>query len=132
MARRIAAQLLSSYLLIWAPGTFAVELISALPTMGMRGAPAWIELAVHGVVAIVCAVAGRMLRIGTPAAPALAASGILARAAISIQSLFWSALPQNVPPGTRGFLTALACLNALLWLGVLYWSRDSRRVAGER
>jgi hypothetical protein len=119
VARRIAAQLLSSYLLIWAPGTFAVELISALPTMGMRGAPAWIELAVHGVVAIVCAVAGRMLRIGTPAAPALAVAGIVARAATSIQSLFWSTLPQDIPPGTRGIFVTLACINALVWLGVL-------------
>jgi hypothetical protein len=129
VARRIAAQLLSSYLLIWAPGTFAVELISALPTMGMRGAPAWIELAVHGVVAMVCAVAGRMLRIGTPAAPALAVAGIVARAAIAIQSLFWTTLPQDVAPGTRGYLAALACINALVWLGVLYWSRESQRLA---
>jgi hypothetical protein len=130
VVRRIAAQLLSSYLLIWAPGTFAVELLTALPSMGMRGLPAWVELVVHGLVAIVCAVAGRMLRVGTPAASALAASGVLARAAIAIQSLFWTTLPQDVAPGTRGFLAALACINALVWLGVLYWSRDSRRVAG--
>jgi hypothetical protein len=129
VARRIAAQLLSSYLLIWVPGTFAVELISALPTMGMRGAPAWIELTVHGTVAIVCAVAGRMLRIGTPAAPALAVSGVVARASIAIQSLFWTTLPQDVAPGTRGYLAALACINALVWLGVLYWSRESQRLA---
>jgi hypothetical protein len=130
VARRIAAQLLSSYLLIWAPGTFAVELISAAPTMGMRGAPAWIELAVHGVVAIVCGVAGRMLRIGTPAAKTLAASGILARAATSIVSLIWTTLPKDVAPGTRGIFIALACINALVWLGVLYWSRDSQRLDG--
>ena len=130
MGRRIAAQLLGSYLLIWAPGTFAVELISALSTMGMRGLPAWIELGVHGVVATVCGVAGRMLRIGAPAAKALAASGILARAAISIQSLIWTTLPRDVAPGTRGLFIALACINALVWLGVLYWSRDSQRLDG--
>ena len=123
MSRRIAAQLLSSYLLIWVPGTFAVELLSALPSIGMRGPAAWIELTVHGAVAIVCAVAGRMIRLGTPAAPALAVTGILGRAAIVIQSLFWTTLPQDVAPGTRGFFTALACVNALVWLAVLYWSR---------
>jgi hypothetical protein len=127
VARRLAAQLLSSYLLIWVPGTFAVELISALPTMGMRGAPAWIELAVHGMVAIACAVAGRMLRIGSSAAPALAASGILARAAVSIQSLYWSTLPQDIAPGTRGLFVTLACINALVWLGVVRWAGSSER-----
>ena len=65
MARRIAAQLLSSYLLVWVPATFAVELLSVLPSIGMRGPAAWIELAVHGAVAIMCAVAGRMIRDGT-------------------------------------------------------------------
>jgi hypothetical protein len=127
VARRIAAQLLSSYLLIWAPGTFALELLSALPTMGMRGLASWIELLVHGTVAMVCAVAGRMLRIDSPAASTLAVSGILAWAAIAIQSLIWTTLPRDVAPGTRGLFLALACLNAVLWLGVLYWSRDRSR-----
>jgi hypothetical protein len=127
VARRIAAQLLSSYLLIWAPGTFALELLSALPTMGMRGLASWMELGVHGAVAVVCAVAGRMLRIDSPAASTLAVSGILARAATSIQSLIWTTLPRDVAPGTRGLFLAFACLNAVLWLGVLYWSRDRSR-----
>ena len=54
----ILAQLLSSYLLIWAPGTFAMELLTALPSVGVRGPAAWIELTVHGVVAITCAAGG--------------------------------------------------------------------------
>ncbi len=124
MARRIAAQLLSSYLLVWVPATFAVELLSVLPSIGMRGPAAWIELAVHGAVAIMCAVAGRMIRLGTPAASPLAVTGILARAAITIQSLFWTTLPQDVAPGTRGIWIALACVNALMWLGVVRWSRQ--------
>ena len=127
MTRRIAAQLLSSYLLIWAPGTFAVELLTALPSMGMRGAAAWIELAVHGAVAMACAVAGRMLRMGAPAAVPLAVSGIVMRCAISIQSLFWTTLPRDVAPGTRGLLAALAGLNAGVWLAVALWTRDRRR-----
>jgi hypothetical protein len=130
VARRIAAQLLSSYLLIWAPGTFALELFSALPTIEMRGLASWIELGVHGAVAMVCAVAGRMLRIDSPAASTLAVSGILAWAAIAIQSLIWTTLPRDVAPGTRGLFLALACLNAVLWLGVLYWSRDRSRPGG--
>jgi hypothetical protein len=123
---RIAAQLLSSYLFVWAPGMFAIELLSTLPSMGMRGPLAWIELAVHGGVAVLCAVAGRMIRLGTPAASPLAAIGIIARAAVTIQSLFWTRLPTDVAPGTRGIFTALACVNAAIWLGVLVWTRSRR------
>jgi len=125
--RRIAAQLLSSYLLIWVPGTFAVELLTALPSIAMRGVRAWIELTIHGAVAVGCAVAGRMIRQGAPAAAAIAAASILARTATSIQSLFWSVLPRDVAPGTRGPLAALACLNAIVWLGVVFWTRERDR-----
>ena len=62
----------------------AIELLSTLPSMGMRGAIAWIELALHGAVAVLCAVAGRMIRLGTPASP-LAVGGIIARAAVTIR-----------------------------------------------
>jgi hypothetical protein len=102
---------------------FAIELLSALPSMGMRGPVAWIELALHGVVAAFCAVAGRMIRLGSPAAASLAAAGIITRAAVTIQSLFWTRLPTDVAPGTRGVFTVLACLNAGLWLGVALWTR---------
>jgi hypothetical protein len=123
LMRRVAAQLLSSYLLVWAPGMFAIELLSALPSMGMRGPLAWIELAAHAVVATVCAIAGWMIRVGAPAASTLAAAGIIARAAVAIQSLFWTLLPGDVAPGARGAFTALACANAALWLGVVAWTR---------
>ena len=99
--QRVLAQLLSSYLLIWAPGTFAVEFLMVLPSIGVRGPGAWIELAVHGIVAMTCAAGGRMLRIGTPAGPAVAAAGVAARAVIGVQSLFWTALPRDVAPGTH-------------------------------
>ena len=125
--RRVAAQLLSSYLLVWVPGMFAIELLSTLPSIGMRGAIAGIELAVHGVVAALCAVAGRMIRLGTPAASALAAAGIAARAVVTIQSLFWTRLPTNVAPGTRGVFMVLACVNAAIWIGVVMWTRESRQ-----
>jgi hypothetical protein len=124
---RIAAQLLSSYLLVWVPGMFAIELLSTLPSMGMRGPLAWIELMVHGAVAALCTVAGRMIRLGTPAASSLAAAGIIARAAVAVQSLFWTRLPADVAPGTRGLFTALACVNAAVWLGVVVWTRHGRQ-----
>src|SRR6186997_3357716 len=97
----ILAQLLSSYLLIWAPGTFAMELLTALPSIGVRGPAAWIELIVHGLVAVACAAGGRMLRIASPAGPAVATVGVATRAVISLQSLFWTVLPRDVAPGAR-------------------------------
>ena len=117
--RRLLAQLLSSYLLIWAPGTFAVELVSALPTMGMRGARGWIELVIHGLVAVLCAVAGRMIRMSAPAATVLAAVGVSLRAIVSLQSLFWTALPSDVAPGMRGPYAIVTCLNGIFWLFVV-------------
>ena len=115
----ILGQLLSSYLLIWAPGTFAMEALSVMPSIGVRGPVAWIELAVHGIVAIACAAGGRMLRIESPAGPAVAAVGVVARAVISLQSLVWTVLPRDVAPGTRLPLALLTCANAVFWLFVI-------------
>ena len=117
--RNILTQLLSSYLLIWAPATFAVDFLRTLPSIGVRGPGAWIELAVHGIVAMTCAAGGRMLRIGTPAGPAVAAAGVAARAVIGVQSLFWTALPRDVAPGTHLPIALLTCANAVFWLMVI-------------
>jgi hypothetical protein len=116
--RRIAAQLLSSYLLIWAPGTFAIELLSTFPSIGMRGPVAWLELTAHGAVAAFCAVAGRMLRIGSPSAPLASAIAVGVRAVASLQSLVWTMLPQDVAPGMRLPLALITCANGLFWLFV--------------
>ena len=118
-AGRIAGQLLSSYLLIWAPGTFAIELFSAFPSMGMRGAGAWLELAVHGVVAVFCAIAGRMIRVAAPAAPGAATIAVAARGLVSLQSLFWTVLPRDVAPGAQVPMALLVCLNTTFWLLVI-------------
>ena len=96
-----------------------MELLTALPSIGVRGPAAWIELIVHGVVAVTCAAGGRMLRIASPAGPAVAAVGVAARAVISLQSLFWTTLPRDVAPGTHLPLALLTCANAAFWLIVI-------------
>ena len=125
--RRISAQLLSSYLLIWVPGTFAAELLTTLPSIGTRGPAAWLELAAHAVVAAACAVAGRMLRIESPSAAAFATATVMLRALVSLQSLFLTALPRDVAPGMRLPLALLECLNAVIWLAVIRWIAGSER-----
>ena len=74
--------------------------------------------------ATLCAVAGRMIRLGAPAATTFAVAGILARAAVTIQSLFRTLLPLDVAPGTRGLSVALACVSAATWLAVVAWTRS--------
>ena len=117
--QNILTQLLSSYLLIWAPATFAVEFLRTLPSIGVRGPGAWIELAVHGIVAMTCAAGGRMLRIASPAGPSVAAAAVAARGLIGLQSLFWTALPRDVAPGTHLPIALLTCANAVFWLLVI-------------
>src|SRR5262245_15200143 len=106
---------------------FALELLSTLPSIGMRGAVGWIELAVHGAVAALCAVAGRMIRLGTPAGPGLAVAGIIARAVVAIQSLFLTRLPTDVAPGSLVVVTMLAFVIAAIWLGIGVWTRGTRQ-----
>ena len=108
---------------------FALELLSSFSSLGMRGPMAWLELAVHGAVAVTCAVAGRMLRTGAPGAPRLAVVGVVSRAVVSIQALLWTRLPSNVAPGSRGFLIALAVATAIVWVSVLRWSSGQRSSA---
>ena len=60
-----------------------------------------------------------MLRIASPAGRSLAAVGVGARAMIGLQSLFWTALPRDVAPGTRLPLALLTCANAVFWLIVI-------------
>jgi len=108
--------LLCLYLLGWVPLNFATELLSTIPSIGMRGAPAILELIVHGAAAMLCATAGWMLMIQAPAALDAAAVAVIVSAIVRIQLLFWSVLPRNLAPGERLPLSALACANALFWL----------------
>src|SRR5687768_11101040 len=113
------AILLSAYLFVWVPVNFAVELIGTVPSLGMRGTPAWIELGFHGVTAVLCAAAGRMMRTGAPAALSAATLGVVAAAIVSIQSLLWTALPRDVAPGARWPLLAMAAATGGFWLFII-------------
>ena len=121
------AILLSAYLFVWVPVNFAVELIGTVPSLGMRGALAWIELAFHGVTAVICATAGRMMRTGAPAALSAATVGVVSAAIVAIQSLLWTALPRDVAPGARWPLLALAVATAGFWLLIIARLRRSNR-----
>ena|SRR5687767_1809412 len=121
------ALLLSAYLFVWVPVNFAVELLGTVPSLRMRGVPAWFELAFHGATAILCATAGRMMRTGAPAALSAATLGVVAAAATAVQSLLWTALPRDIAPGARGPMLALAAATAGLWLFIIARLRRRKR-----
>ncbi|HET7221008.1 MAG TPA: hypothetical protein VFJ02_23300 [Vicinamibacterales bacterium] len=117
--------ILCAVLALWRPLGFAVELPLVLPSLGMRGIAGAIELLFHGAVAVLAIAAVRALAGELPLGPPLAAAALVASAAATVQSLYWSALPNQTVPGSELTIATLAVLHALVWL--IYLKR-SRRV----
>lgn len=117
--------LLCAVLVLWRPFDFAIELPSALPSLGMRGIGGAVELLFHGAVAALSIAAVRALWSALPVGPPLAAAALVASAAATVQSLYWSVLPHQTSPGTELPIAVVAIVHATLWL--IYLKR-SRRV----
>jgi hypothetical protein len=111
--------LLSAYLVVWVPLNFAAELASVLPSLGVRGAPAAVEIVVHGAAAAVCVAAGRALWSGSADAFGLASVAVALSTAVAIQSLLWSSLPGQTMPGDHLPLSVLYAAHGLAWLWYL-------------
>ena len=116
---------LSAYLLVWQPMRFAAEVTASLPSLDMRGAPGMLELTAHAFVTALAAAAGWALWIVNPRAPSLTAIALVATAAATVQSLYWTRLPENTIPGDRLPLAVLTVLHNGGWIAYL---RRSRRV----
>jgi hypothetical protein len=117
---------LCAVLILWRPFDFVFELLQSLPSLGMRGAHGVLELLFHGLVAAVSVAAVRALWSGLPIAPALAAVALIGSAAAAVQTLYWTALPQQTIPGTEPLLSAIAVAHAAIWLTYLKRSRQVR------
>lgn len=111
--------LLSAYLLVWVPLNFAAELLSVLPSLGMRGAPAVVEIAVHGTAAALSVAAGLAIWSGNQGAIELASAAVVLSTLVAIQSLFWSALPSQTKPGDHVPLSLLFAAHGSAWLWYL-------------
>ena len=122
---RVLMLILSGYLLVWVSIRFANELLVTIPSIGMRGVPGILELGFHGLVALGCGAAGWMLLADAPPARPAAMMAVAASATVSLQSLFWTALPSQTAPGQRPLLAILAVLHALFWIFVL-WRAEKR------
>jgi hypothetical protein len=120
--------LLRIYLFALIPANFALELMKTLPSLDQRGAPAVLELLVHGAAAAVAAAAGWMIYVRNPAAPTAALIAVVANAATTIQTIFWSFLPRDISPGSAPALAALTAAHALAWVLYLRRSATVKRV----
>lgn len=129
--RRGWALLLCAYLLWWVPLDFANELLATIPSLPMRGAPALVELIVHGAVAMLCATAGWMLWVRGPAASAFAAVAVAAAGLVSLQSLFLTVLPRDTAPGERLPLFLLTCAHVTFWLLMICSAARRERSGGQ-
>jgi hypothetical protein len=117
------AVLLCVYLLGWVPLNYATELLATVPSLGMRGTPAVVELVARGLVTILCATAGWMVWTSASGSWPIAMSAIVAAAAASIQSLFWTVLPRNVAPGDKWPLGAVVLVHMIFWLVLIGTAR---------
>ena len=95
-------------LLLFEPLHFAIEALRVLSTLSYRGATAGVELIVHGGVAALCAAAALALLNAVPSARAVATAAVIASILRTIQSLYWSALPNNTPPGDEPLIVGTA------------------------
>ncbi len=129
--RRVWVLLLCAYLLGWVPLNFANELFATVPSLQMRGAPAIIELALHGMAAMLCATAGWMLWVGAPAGLTLAAAAVTAAGLVSLQSLFFTVLPRNTAPGERIPLALVTCAHTAFWLAIIVRAARRERSRGQ-
>ena len=117
---------LCAYLLVWVPVNFALLATRSLPSLETRGSAAVIELSAHAMVTMVCVVAGRVLWGRHAAGRPLAAGALLLSAAASVQSVYGSALPHDIPPGSTAPLMIGAAVNAAAWTTYLYQSKRVR------
>jgi hypothetical protein len=108
--------LLCVILALWRPLDFAAEVMATLPSLGMRGPVAAIELIAHGAVAALCVTAAMALWGRQPHGVPLARAAVVLSAAVSIQSLYWSILPSQTKPGDELPLAVLAVAHAAAWL----------------
>lgn len=117
--------LLCGYLMVWQPLTIAAAVSTTLDSLAMRWPGGVAELVVHAAVASLALAAGWAFWIANPTAPQLAEMALPLGALVSVQSLYWTWLPDNTMPGDRLPLAALAVAHATGWMVYL---RRSRRV----
>ena len=114
-------------LLLWEPTNFAGEALTVVPTIAYRGLLPAFELSTHGVVAALAAAAGLAIWNGAPAGRRLGTVAIIASAARTVQSLYFSSLPHNVVPGDEPAIAVATVVTAAIALVIISRSEQSSR-----
>lgn len=130
MAGRLGLWLLCAVLAIWYPLNFSAELAKTLPSLGLRGPIAALELLAHGVVAATCVAAAWALLNRSPHGPRLARLALVSAALAAVQSLYGSVLPTQIIPGDELPLAAFAVAHSGFWLIYLSRSADVQVIEG--
>lgn len=130
MTGRIAIAALCLVLGLWFPLNFSAELAIALPSLGMRGPIAALELFVHGGVAAACVAAAWALWNRKAHGPMLARAALIGAALAAVQSLYWSVLPSQTVPGDELPLAVFAIVHSGAWLLYLRRSAHVRLIEG--
>ena len=112
----------------WVPLNFSAELSTTLPSIGMRGAVAVVELIVHGAAAALSVSAGYALWLRRPHGPMLARAAVVINSLVVIQRHYWSILPSQTMPGDELWLSIAAVLHSALWLVFLHRSARVREM----
>lgn len=109
------------------PLRFATEVLAVLPTIAYRGSLAIVELIAHGLIAAFSAAAGFALWNGSPDGRRLARLAVFAVTARAIQSLTWSVMPNDTPPGSELLSAGVAIsVSAIALLVLRRTSRPTR------
>jgi hypothetical protein len=118
--------LLCAYLLAWVPLNFAALATRSLSSMQSRGIAGALELAAHAASAAACAAAGWMLWVRNAAGIPFALAALALQVVVTIQALWISALPRDVPPGLALPLAIASIVHASAWMVYLNRSRRLR------
>ncbi len=116
-------RVLAIVLALWQPLAFASIAAPSWSSLGFRGSLAVLELGAAASVAALSIAAAWALWTKAPAAMPLARAALVSGAVRSVQSLYWSRLPVDVPPGSASFRAAVIIAHTAFWLW--YLSRPS-------
>jgi hypothetical protein len=116
--------------LLFEPLHFAFEVLRVAATIPYRGLTAVIELVLHATVAVLCAGAAVAFSNDVPGSARLMTIAVVASVARTIQSVYWSSLPDDTRPGDEIYVAMAAIGVGALAIVVGRWKARMREKAG--
>lgn len=110
--------------MLWEPLNFASAVAATGRSLEFRGPLAIVELVASGAIAVLSVAASWSLLNREPHGIPLARAALIATTLREVLALYWTRLPSNVVPGTRGVYSLMMAAHAAGWLAYL---RKARR-----